>query len=806
MTNTARIGVFLCKCGEKIEPWVDLNLLKNIITKDTKAVHCEIMPFSCLKPGVENIIRAITEKGINRIIIAGCESRLMLKKMETMLQPQQIHKDQIIIINLRGHVAAVSEQSPEFKAKKAGKLIKAALADMDVLTPSNRTLAEIEGPVMIVGGGIASFTAAHELVQKKRDCFLSVEYSDADTIIRNIHKYFPGERHHYKRLSKIIKETVASPHVKFLPAGELTGLAGVTGDYNLKFNEKNQVVEYKTSAIIACMDADLAPPLPGFGYNGKTVMYQPEMEELIWQEGHPEGQIVFWVNDFEAGYPKFAKLSIQSAWSMAKYLCEYTKKSRFTILYNQQIPLPLSAAERKISQKLGILWIPYDPSVYPTLQDNYISFCGVHDHVEQEVSWDLVVLSPKREIGTETAKKAQILGLLHQENNFLSGHHARVRPDMVGREETYLAGSARFPCNLHEALTQGKNAATKTNTMMEKAEAKMLYVPRMVCIVDVSRCVGCGQCQELCDCGGIGVMDEGGGLPRMVDPMICMGGGTCAAACPYNALTLQNNTTAQREARVASLAKQLTPDEIMVFACNWGGLPAADNAANKGLKYDPRAYILDVPCVGQIDISVLARAFLEGSSGVILVGCVPEECHHSFGLDHAWSRINFIKKLLTLCGFDRRRIALAHADLNKPEEFIITIESFIREVSSLEAIAKNPLNQGKLVSMYQLAAFNSRIRYLLSASLRRAWEKSYRGDQRHGLNYDQDFADALNEEFLQTRILQLLQTEKRAFNAAELTDSLHEDGEKIGERLYEMAFEGMLTRSIKNQTVHYMAN
>ena len=39
--------------------------------------------------------------------------------------------------------------------------------------------------------------------------------------------------------------------------------------------------------------------------------------------------------------------------------------------------------------------------------------------------------------------------------------------------------------------------------------------------------------------------------------MVCTGGGTCAAACPYHALTLQNNTTDQREARAAALAKDV---------------------------------------------------------------------------------------------------------------------------------------------------------------------------------------------------------------------------------------------------------
>ena len=134
--------------------------------------------------------------------------------------------------------------------------------------------------------------------------------------------------------------------------------------------------------------------------------------------------------------------------------------------------------------------------------------------------------------------------------------------------------------------------------------------------------------------------------------MVCTGGGTCAAACPYHALVLQNNSNDQREARVAALSRQMAADEVVAIGCVWGGLPAADNAGKQGLKYDPRIHVLGVPCVGQIIPCIMDRALLEGAPGLILVGCLPEECHHSFGVDHAWSRVNVLKKLLTLSGFD----------------------------------------------------------------------------------------------------------------------------------------------------------
>jgi heterodisulfide reductase subunit A2 len=742
-----KTGVFICKCGDKIEPLIDLNSLKKFIKGD--ADYCEILTQPCLTPGMEHIMSAISKHDLNRVVVAGCDGRIMLKKFETSLEPFDILKGQVDMVNLRSHVAAVSDSSPKQKAKKSGKLIKAAIAEMEALTPTENKRAQLDGPVAIIGNGIGTFPAAHKLAQAGVECFLSLETTDPEEIIENLHLTYPGERQHYGRFKKMVEDVLGNEKVTILEKSELKNLIGVTGDYTLVMEEREGREKFiKASMVIAALDAQLFPPEPEFGYDGQKVLTQPEMETRINQKGIPKGDVVFWVSDYEYGTPDFAGLSAQSAWSMARHIKDASPSTQIIIFYNQLMTLPLSAAERGMSRRLGISWVPYDKGVRPTVQDGYITFCHLKDHIEHEISWDFMVLSPRRAIRGQAQTTAQKLGLIHKQTDFLTGHHAKVRPEMIGREETYIIGSARYPCDLQETMNQGRKAGNKNAEMIEKSKQSQLFIPRNVCIVDPTKCVGCGQCQELCDCGGIGVVEyPSGGLPRMIDPMVCTGGGTCAAACPYNALVLQNNSTYQREARVAALSQQLEPGEVVSMACLWGGLPAADHAYRKKLTYDPSLHIIGVPCVGQIDPAVMARAFLEGAPGLILIGCDPEGCHHSYGIDHTWNRVSLIKKLFSLCGIDRRRIALAHADLNKPEEFVQTANSFTALIKALGPIEKTKANQDKFQSIYNLCKYNSRIRTLLSVALRRPGEKTYRGDQKHALAFDKDFNQALEEEY-----------------------------------------------------------
>ena len=106
--------------------------------------------------------------------------------------------------------------------------------------------------------------------------------------------------------------------------------------------------------------------------------------------------------------------------------------------------------------------------------------------------------------------------------------------------------------------------------------------------------------------------------------MLCTGEGTCAASCPEMALTLDNCTMAQHEARVAVLARSLAMDEVMGFGCQWSGAAAADQAGLRGLSYNRRFYLLPVRCLGQIDPVVMGRAFLEGATGCCSSAATPK--------------------------------------------------------------------------------------------------------------------------------------------------------------------------------------
>ena len=799
-----KVGVFLCECGTKIAPKVDLAALEKMVAANELVAQVRTLPYPCMAPGLKAVRDAISAGGFDRVVIAGCEGRILKKKFEAELEEAGIEEGQVDMVNLRDHVAQVHDGSPRELAVKGSKLIGAAVAGLAVLMPSPRERVEIKGPVMILGGGVGSFSAAQELLRRGIETVIAISTEDPEDEIRMLHERYPGERQSHDKLRKIITEVNQSPLCKQISVGDLEKVLGQVGHYTVTFSAEGDrpPMVYDAGAIIAALDGVMLNQGTDFGHDGSKVLCQTEMEEHIWLHGPPLHKVVFWINDYEADQP-YAYQSARTVWNMASYIRENAVQSDVKILYNDKMALPLSAGERVRSRELCIEWIPYDGDMRPTVQNGFITFTRPDDQIESELTWDQLVLSPRRSPGLDSTRTAEILGMHVIEGEFLERNAQMVRPEMVGQDEKFLCGSAKSPCDLRETLRQGRRAAIKTAEIVLEAREGELYAPRMVCVVDSSRCIGCGLCHEICDCGGImPVEGHGGNIPRTVDPMVCTGGGTCAAACPYHALTIQNNTTLMREARVAALAKSLGEGEVLGWGCQWGGGAAADHAGLRGLEVDPRFHLLPVACIGQLDATVMGRAFIEGANGVLLIGCPPEECHHSYGLDHTWSRVNLIKKLLSLCGLDRRRIALAHCDLNKPEQYVKTVHGFLDEMDQLGPIPDDDDTREKIRGLYTTLE-NSRVRWVLGAGLRRPWEEVYPADQRNARAYDSSLLDILAEEFVRARITNLMAVRPEAFDLAQISGLLGEEKQQVLSVLKELVGEGRVSRIFKDRTPFY---
>ncbi|MDR0683124.1 MAG: hydrogenase iron-sulfur subunit [Dysgonamonadaceae bacterium] len=96
--------------------------------------------------------------------------------------------------------------------------------------------------------------------------------------------------------------------------------------------------------------------------------------------------------------------------------------------------------------------------------------------------------------------------------------------------------------------------------------------------------------------------------------------------------------------------------KVLAFVCNWCTYTGADLTGTSRIKYASNVKIIRFPCTGRIDFMLLLKAFANGSDGVIVSGCHPNDCHYTSGNFHARRRWMLFRNLLDFLGIDIRRI------------------------------------------------------------------------------------------------------------------------------------------------------
>ena len=92
--------------------------------------------------------------------------------------------------------------------------------------------------------------------------------------------------------------------------------------------------------------------------------------------------------------------------------------------------------------------------------------------------------------------------------------------------------------------------------------------------------------------------------------------------------------------------------------------------------------LLKVDCLGQIGASSILKAFEKGADGVMLVGCLPDECHYEFGSRRAMELFDEVRKLAKMLGFSDRQLAFHQVSTGEGEALVEKVRQFVESLST----------------------------------------------------------------------------------------------------------------------------
>lgn len=123
--------------------------------------------------------------------------------------------------------------------------------------------------------------------------------------------------------------------------------------------------------------------------------------------------------------------------------------------------------------------------------------------------------------------------------------------------------------------------------------------------------------------------------------------------------------------------------KIVAFTCTWCGYPSANLAGVNKIKYPPNVKIVRVMCSGSVEPSVIMDAFEHGADGIIVIGCLMDNCHYVSGNKNAQERVDALKELFDIMGLDSRRLKTEWINASERTRFAKSVTDFVEEVRAL---------------------------------------------------------------------------------------------------------------------------
>jgi heterodisulfide reductase subunit A len=142
---------------------VDVNSVAEAAKKIPNVAYVTHYKYMCSDPGQEEIVKAVNEHNLNRVVVASCSPRLHEPTFQKTLQRAGLNPYLLEIANIREQCSWVHSKFKDLATAKAIALIRMMVAKAAENVPLLRPSVYIRKKALVIGGGIAGMQAALDI-------------------------------------------------------------------------------------------------------------------------------------------------------------------------------------------------------------------------------------------------------------------------------------------------------------------------------------------------------------------------------------------------------------------------------------------------------------------------------------------------------------------------------------------------------------------------------------------------------------------------------------------------------------------
>ncbi|MGQ9588319.1 MAG: 4Fe-4S binding protein [Thermoplasmata archaeon] len=273
-----RIGVFVCHCGSNIAGVVDCAKVREAAGQLPGVIVAKENKYTCSDLGQEEIIKAITENGLDRVVVASCSPRLHEPTFRKCIQQAGLNPYLLQMVNIREQCSWVHSHEKDKATVKANDLVRMGVSKAAKLQPLEAREVPVEPASLVVGGGVAGIQAALDLAQMGFKVYLVESKPSIGGKMAQLDKTFPTGDCAICILAPKMVELSRSQNITLLSYSEVEEVKGYIGNYEVKVRRKARYV--REEKCVGCgLCADACPVKVDnefdFGFGQRKAIYIP---------------------------------------------------------------------------------------------------------------------------------------------------------------------------------------------------------------------------------------------------------------------------------------------------------------------------------------------------------------------------------------------------------------------------------------------------------------------------------------------------------------------------------------------------
>jgi heterodisulfide reductase subunit A len=548
------IGIFVCNCGINIGGVVKVPEVVKYAKTLPNVAYVEENLFSCSQDTQEKMTDIITQKALNRVVVAACTPKTHEPLFQETLINAGLNKYLFEMANIRNHDSWVHANDPDAATEKAKDLVRMAVAKTNLLTPLKQTDLPVSHSAMVIGGGIAGMTAAVSLGHQGYPVNL-VEKSDK----LGGNALMLGKTHKNEDIGTfvqgLIKAVESDDKITVHTGATISKVDGFVGNFKteLRNGDSTNTIEHGV-AVIATGAKEYKPDEYLYGKH-EAVMTHLELDELF-RKNDPKIEqaknVVFiqCVGSRDEARPYCSKVCCTHS---VKNALDFKKKNpevNVSILYRDLRTYGKREDLYREARDAGVLFFTYSKDKKPEVKSDgdrvIVEFTDRILNHKLAVRADILCLASAI-VSHWDHSLAQLFKVPLDSNGWLLEAHQKLRPVDFANDGIFLCGMAHYPKPIEESIAQAQAAAARAATVLALENIK---VGGIVSDIRAELCSGCLGCINVCPYGAITFEKQK--FVAEVNPALCKGCGACAAVCPSEAPALMGFNNNQLYAQIKS--------------------------------------------------------------------------------------------------------------------------------------------------------------------------------------------------------------------------------------------------------------